>query len=88
MQRFRAAANTRQIKVKLERSYMDKETPIITGKIFEQILKVRNTGEANMFDIRAVMRVAYDHDLYELVCFLDEKKNHKDYLNFILTGER
>ena len=88
MQRLRAAVNTRQIKVKLERSYMDKETPIITDEIFKQILEVRNTGETNMFDIRAVMRVAYDHDLSELVCFLDEKKNHKDYLNFILTGER
>ena len=67
---------------------MDRQPKKIPDKIFEQILAVRETGEANMFDIRAVMRVAYDHDLYELVCFLDEKKNHKDYLNFILTGER
>ena len=88
MQRLRAAANTRQIKVKLERSYMDKETPIITDEIFEQILEVRNTGEANMFDIRAVMRVAYDLELYKLVCFLEDKRNHKDYLQFILHGER
>ena len=41
-----------------------------------------------MFDIRAVMKVAYGMELYQLVCFLEDKKNHKDYLNLILNGER
>lgn len=67
---------------------MDKETPIITDKIFEQILEVRNTGETNMFDIRAVMRVAYDLELYELVNFLTDKKNKDIYYQFILSGKR
>lgn len=67
---------------------MDKETPIITDKIFEQILEVRNTGETNMFDIRAVMRVAYDLELYELVNFLTDKKNKDIYFQFILSGKR
>ncbi len=67
---------------------MDKETPIITDKIFEQILEVRNTGETNMFDIRAVMRVAYDLELYELVNFLTDKKNKDVYYQFILSGKR
>ena len=67
---------------------MDKETPIITDKIFEQILEVRNTGETNMFDIRAVMRVAYDLELYELVNFLNDKKNKDIYFQFILSGKR
>ena len=67
---------------------MDKETPIITDKIFEQILEVRNTGETNMFDIRAVMRVAYDLELYELVNFLTDKKNKYIYFQFILSGKR
>ncbi len=67
---------------------MDNESPIITDELFEQILEVRNTGEANMFDICAVMRVAYAHELYKLVCFLEDKKNHKDYLQFIRHGER
>ena len=67
---------------------MDKKTPTITDEIFEQILAVRNTGEANMFDIRAVIRVAYGMELYELVTFLDDRKNHKDNLNLILHGER
>ena len=67
---------------------MDKETPIITDKIFEQILEVRHTGETNMFDIRAVMRVAYDLELYELVNFLTDKKNEDIYDQFILSGKR
>lgn len=67
---------------------MDIQTPIITDEIFKQILEVRNTGETNMFDIRGVMKVAYDLELYELVSFLDDKKNHKDYLQFILDGKR
>lgn len=67
---------------------MDKETPIITDKIFEQILEVRNTGETNMFDIRAVMRVAYDLELNELVNFLTDKKNKDIYYQFILSGKR
>ncbi len=67
---------------------MDKETQKITDKLFEQILEVRNTGEANMFDIRAVMRIAYDLELFELVSFLEDKKNRDDYFQFILTGKR
>ncbi len=67
---------------------MDIQTPIITDEIFKQILEVRNTGETNMFDIRGVMKVAYDLELYKLVSFLDDKKNHKDYLQFIQDGKR
>ena len=67
---------------------MDRQPQKISDEVFEQILAVRNTGEANMFDIRAVMRVAYGMELYQLVCFLEDKKNHKDYLNLILNGER
>lgn len=54
-------------------------------KIKEQILKVRDTGLANMFDINAVQRIAYEMDFYELVTFLEEEK--AKYVRFILTGE-
>lgn len=67
---------------------MDRKPQKITDKLFNQILEVRNTGEANMFDIRAVMKVAYDLELYELVSFLDDKKNRDDYFKFIMNGER
>lgn len=54
-------------------------------KVKEQILSVRDTGLTNMFDTRAVQRIAYDMDFYDLVIFLEE---HKDkYVRFILTGE-
>lgn len=55
------------------------------SKVKEQILAVRNTGLTNMFDTRAVQRIAYDMNFYELVLFLEE---HTDkYVRFILTGE-
>ena len=66
---------------------MDKKTQKIADEIVEQILAVRNTGEANMFDIRAVMKVAYDLELYKLVTFLDDRKNQDDYYNFIFNGK-
>ncbi|HEL0722350.1 TPA: DUF5049 domain-containing protein, partial [Streptococcus equi subsp. zooepidemicus] len=46
-------------------------------KIKEQILAVRDTGLTNMFDVRAVQRIAYEMDFYELVDFLEE--NRKAY---------
>ncbi|MDD3882567.1 MAG: DUF5049 domain-containing protein [Eubacteriales bacterium] len=49
------------------------------------MLAIRDTGLTNMFDTRAVQRIAYDMDFYDLVIFLEE---HKDkYVRFILTGE-
>lgn len=58
-------------------------TPIVK----EQILKVRSTCETNMFDVNAVMRIAYDNDWYELVAWLSDQANHKEYCRFIFTGE-
>ena len=55
------------------------------GKVKEQILKVRETGLTNMFDLCAVQRIAYEMDFYELVTFLEEEK--AKYVRFILTGE-
>lgn len=57
----------------------------MTEKIKEQILKIRDTGETNMFDIPVVQRMAFDWDFYELVIFLEE--HPKEYVHFILTGE-
>jgi len=54
-------------------------------KVKEQILKVRDTGLTNMFDTRAVQRIANDMHFYELVIYLEEHK--KEYSRFILTGE-
>ena len=57
----------------------------MTEKVKEQILAVRDTGLTNMFDLRAVQRIAYEMDFYELVNFIEEEK--AAYVRFILTGE-
>lgn len=59
----------------------------MTGKIKEQILAVRETGLTNMFDINGVMFIAYRNNFYELVVYLSEKENRKEYSHFIMTGE-
>ncbi|MGG6831951.1 UNVERIFIED_CONTAM: DUF5049 domain-containing protein [Streptococcus canis] len=53
--------------------------------IKEQILAIRKTGLTNMFDVRAVQRIAYERDFYELVDFLEENK--KAYVHFIMHGD-
>ncbi len=57
----------------------------MTETVREQIMQVRDTGLTNMFDLNAVQRIAYDMDLFELVCFIEDDK--AAYVKFILTGE-
>ena len=57
----------------------------MTNMIREQILSVRDTGLTNMFDVIAVQRIAYEMDLYELVCWIEDRKN--EYSRFILYGD-
>ena len=54
-------------------------------KVKEQILAIRDTGLANMFDLSLVQRLAYERDFYELVLYLADHR--KEYVHFILTGE-
>lgn len=53
--------------------------------IINQILKIRDMGLTNMFDVRTVQFIAYEHNFYELVCFIEDHK--KEYCNFIMTGK-
>ena len=53
----------------------------------EQILKVRDTRETNMFDVGAVMRIAHDNNWYELVSWLSNATNRKEYCRFIFGGD-
>lgn len=57
----------------------------MTEKVKEQILAIRASGRTNMFDIKAVQRLAYKAKFYELVCYIDEHR--EEYVHFILTGE-
>lgn len=59
---------------------------MITDKIVEQILDIRNSAVTNMFDTTAVQRISNDHGYYELVIFIEEHK--REYAQFILTGDR
>ena len=45
----------------------------MTDKVKKQILAIRDTGLANMFDIDAVKKIAYDMEFYELVTYLEEQ---------------
>jgi len=58
----------------------------MSDKVREQILAVRDTGLTNMFDINTVQRIAYDMNFHELVIYLED--NRKEYVNFILYGDR
>ncbi len=57
----------------------------MTEEIKRQILEIRATGLTNMFDVKAVQRLAFERAFYELVDYLEE--NRKGYVRFILTGE-
>lgn len=53
--------------------------------IKKQILKIRATGETNMFDIGKVQYIAYHKGFYELVTYLEEHRT--EYARFILRGD-
>ncbi len=55
-------------------------------KVKEQILAIRATGRTNMFDVPMVQYIANEMHFYELVVYLEEHR--KEYVQFILTGER
>ena len=57
---------------------------MITEKIKDQILAVRDSGAVNMCNMAAVQKSAFDRGFYELVLFIEE--NREEYWNFILTG--
>ncbi len=59
---------------------------MMTEKIREQIFAVRDSGVANMCDMAAVQRAAFNRNFYELVLFIED--NREEYWNFILTGKK
>ena len=58
--------------------------PEFTQTVRDQLMKVRDSGESNMLLVPAVQRIAFDHEYYELVLFIED---HRDsYVTFIMTG--
>lgn len=58
---------------------------MMTNKIREQIMAIRDSGETNMLDTRTVQWIANREGFYELVIYLED--NSREYWNFIMTGE-
>lgn len=59
---------------------------MISDRVIEQILLIRDTGKYNMFDIPNIQVEAYIRGYHELVMFLED--NTKAYTEFIMTGKR
>ena len=59
----------------------------MTSEVRDQILKVRDTGLTNMFDVNAVQRIAFGMDLFDLAIYLDDRENRREYAHFIMTGD-
>lgn len=59
---------------------------ILSDLLADEIRCVRDNGRTDMSDINAVMRTADELELYHLAVWLDDKENHKAYMNFMITG--
>lgn len=57
----------------------------MTETIRQQIMAVRDSGEANMLDTRMVQHIASREGFYELVIYIEDHR--KEYAHFIFTGE-
>ena len=57
----------------------------MTDKVFDSIMKVRDSGKSNMLDLKTVQYVAYHMGLYELVTYIEEHPD--EYAHFIMTGK-
>ncbi len=72
-------------KTDLEIAAQRKGERIMTEKIREQIMAIRDSGETNMLDTNMVQYIANRERDYELVCFIEDHR--KEYVHFIFTGE-
>lgn len=59
---------------------------MISDRVVEQILLIRDTGKYNMLDIPNIKLEAYVKGYYELVEFLEDHLG--GYLEFIIIGKR
>lgn len=52
---------------------------------FDQLMAIRDSGACNMLDCRAVQRIAFDNEFFDLVLYIED--DPKRYFHFIMTGE-
>jgi hypothetical protein len=63
------------------------KNPETVDKLLEQINAIRKLpGCPNMFDLKAVQKLANDNEFFELVVFIEDYKT--DYSSFILSGTK
>lgn len=58
--------------------------PDFTKRVRDGILAVRDTGLTNMFDSKAVQKIASDLGYFETVIFIEDHR--KEYARFIMEG--
>lgn len=54
-------------------------------KVREEIEIIRDSGLTNMFDLPMVQRLAFERNFFELVLFIEERRD--EYIRFILHGD-
>lgn len=59
---------------------------MMTEKIREQIMVIRDSAVCNMIDTRHVQHEAFNRGFFELVLFIED--NRGEYVRFILYGDR
>ena len=52
-----------------------------------QILRVRDTCLTNMFDLKNVRFIAEKLELKELIDYIKESDNEREYITFIINGK-
>ena len=57
---------------------------IMTDKVYDQLIDIRNSGETNMIDYLAVQQIAFDREYFELVMYIEDHK--KEYAHFVIYG--
>lgn len=57
----------------------------MTKVVFDQIIQIRASGEVNMCDCRAVQHIAFQQDMFDLVCYIEEYPSR--YVHFIVYGK-
>ena len=59
---------------------------LVPKTIYDQITTIKNSGKTNMFDVTAVMRIAYNMEYYDLVTWLSEPFNNIIYYKGVVNG--
>ena len=77
---YRVSTTSKDNVVTIDQEFIPHNADLIRS----QILQIRDTGHYNMLSLREVQRYAFDHDMFDLVCWIEDEP--QAYWNFIMTG--